>query len=178
MTKPPSPAPILWTFAGLVVLVAAIYVINPFHARSAEIHERVLGIGFYRQASLSMEPAMHRGQLFIVNVAELRARDPRAGEIIAFRFPMDPGVKYIKRVVATGGSTVEMRAGALYVDGKRVDEPYLANPLPVRDQNDTFGPIDVPPGHFFVLGDNRGNSMDSRMWGTVPSEDVIGVYNP
>lgn len=118
----------------------------------------------------------------------LRNRDPRVGEIVAFRYPPDPAISYVKRVVATGGTTVEMRKGALYVDGQVVDEPWLPA-VPIRtavydgmttslreeDIHSDLAPRAVPENHFFVLGDNRGNSSDCRVWGFVPRENMIGI---
>lgn len=96
---------------------------------------------------------------------------------------------YLKRVVAIGGMTIEMRHGAVYLDGKALAEPYLpAQPITemVHDGQRTPLPLDyiyydlpatrVPAGQFFMLGDNRGNSADSRMWGFVPRELIVGSY--
>ena len=77
---------------------------------------------------------------------------------------------YIKRVVAEGGDRVSARGGALYLDGRRVAEPYL----PPRTRTGSFGPVIVPEGDVFVLGDNRAGSMDSRAFGAVPLDAVVG----
>lgn len=107
-------------------------------------------------------------------------REPKPGDIVIFKYPRDPDVNYIKRCVATEGQTVEIRDKVLYVDGERSsDQPYVKytdrNPnSPARDIRDNFGPYKVPPGHLFMMGDNRDNSADSRYWGPLPRELVLG----
>lgn len=102
---------------------------------------------------------------------------PRRGEIVVFRFPMDPSRDFIKRVIAGPGDTVEMRRGKVLVNGKLLEESYI-------QQNDPFdlAPTLIPPDRYFVLGDNRRISMDSRDWGLVPRENIVGkawlVYWP
>jgi signal peptidase I len=157
-----------------VVLVAAMYFFNPFHSPLKDPRARVLGYATYAMPGPSMEPAIKQGAVFAVNTAVLRDRDPRPGEIVVFLFPPSPGEQYVKRVVAVGGSTVEMRNGDLFVDDKRVPEPYLGS-RPVRDTE--LPPFEVPAGTFFVLGDNRDDSMDSRAFGPVPRDHIVGVFN-
>jgi signal peptidase I len=107
-------------------------------------------------------------------------REPKPGDIVIFKYPRDPSVNYIKRCVATEGQTVEIRDKVLYVDGKRFPDPTLVkytdhNPnSPPRDVRDNFGPYKVPAGHLFMMGDNRDNSADSRYWGPLPRELVLG----
>lgn len=174
--------------AVVIGVTVATYVINPFNTASDDPRARILGYTPYRAPSQSMKPAMHAGDIFIVNAAALRNRDSQVGEIVAFRYPPDPSISYVKRVVATGGTTIEMRRGALYVDGQVVEEPWLpAEPIrtvvydgmtmPLREEdiNADLAPLAVPENHFFVLGDNRGNSSDSRVWGFVPRENMIGI---
>jgi signal peptidase I len=105
----------------------------------------------------------------------------KRGDIVIFPFPADPSVDYIKRVIGTGGDTVEMRGEQVYVNGQPLDEPYayydphvlrarqLSGQTPPR-----FGPVSVPPGKLFMMGDNRFNSSDSRFWGFVDEKTVRG----
>jgi len=104
---------------------------------------------------------------------------PRRGEVIVFQWPEDPTKDFIKRCVATGGQTVEIRHKELYVDGQRQIEPYAKHTIKDEDpagytQRDNYKPPTVPPGQLFMMGDNRDNSNDSRFWGTVPMDLVKG----
>jgi signal peptidase I len=181
---------IVWGgLALLVIATLAIYALNPLHAASLDPRARILGVLPLRAQSRSMEPTVHEGAWFLANVTTLRDRDPRVGEIIVFRYPLDPDVMYLKRVVATGGMTIEMRKGVIYLDGVRLAEPWLpVTPITevdvggvrmavhMEDLYADLAPLRVPERHFFVLGDSRGNSVDSRRWGFVPRELVVGSY--
>lgn len=117
----------------------------------------------------SMIPTLMPGDRVLVNKFIYRFTEPKRGDIMVFRFPLDPKRHFIKRVIAVGNETVELKKGRLYVNGKLVEQPYL----PELYDND-FGPYTVPAEEFFCLGDNRNNSEDSRYWGCVPRKNVIG----
>lgn len=114
---------------------------------------------------------------------------PKSGNIIVFRYPLDPRKNYIKRCVAVGGQTLEIRDKVVYVDGKKFPDPPemkidslhiypdgLIEPgiFDAAGNRDNFGPITVPEGHLFMMGDNRDRSADSRYWGFLSMEDVVG----
>ena len=107
-------------------------------------------------------------------------RDPRPGDIVIFRSPVEPGKDLIKRCVAVGGQEVRVIDKVLYVDGKRVPEPPLAKHTdhviypPAVSPRDNFGPYVVPEGCFFMMGDNRDNSADSRYWRAAPRALIKG----
>jgi signal peptidase I len=106
-------------------------------------------------------------------------RAPKPGDVIVFRYPDDPSRDFIKRCVAVGGQTVEIRDKVLYVDGNAREEPYAVHKDPrvlprATNTRDNFGPYVVPQGHLFMLGDNRDDSHDSRFWGGLPERLVTG----
>lgn len=98
----------------------------------------------------------------------------RRGDIVIFRYPKDPSETFLKRVTATGGDHLEIRSGILYVNSEPVQEPYAVHHAPVHSPEESWGPTVVPQGKLFVMGDNRDNSSDSRDWGFVPIQNVIG----
>jgi signal peptidase I len=112
------------------------------------------------------------------------AKQPKRGDLIVFRFPEDRSRVFIKRCIGLPGETVEVRDRAVLVDGKALAEPYVqfleprlpstGRDLGRPDLRGSWGPQTVPAGGYFVLGDNRDNSRDSRFWGFVPEEDLLG----
>ncbi len=121
----------------------------------------------------SMEPTLEIGDRVLVNKLSYRVHDVNRGDLVVFeRDEAEEGEirDLIKRVIALPGETVEGRDGHVVVDGRRVDEPYLAEEI----LTDDFGPVTVPAGHVFVMGDNRGNSSDSRVIGTIEIDTIVG----
>ncbi|HXI29995.1 MAG TPA: signal peptidase I [Vicinamibacterales bacterium] len=109
----------------------------------------------------------------------------RRGDVIVFKYPEEPERDFIKRVIGLPGETVELKEKKVYVNGKGLDEPYVHFLQPPGqnsefhevtsfDVRERYGPVTVPPEHFFVMGDNRDNSQDSRYWGFLPREYVKG----
>lgn len=94
---------------------------------------------------------------------------PRRGEVIIFRFPKDESREFVKRVIGISGDTVEIRLGKVFVNGVQLDEPYVSH----QDRR-TMASVRVGPDSYFVMGDNRRASHDSRAWGTVPLRLVVG----
>jgi signal peptidase I len=129
-----------------------------------------------RVEGTSMEPSLHDGEMVVVNRLAYRWSGPARGDIIVFRFPLDPSRRFIKRVIGLAGDQVEVRGGVVFVNGNPVEEPYIAA-APRYD-----GAWRVETGELFVLGDNRNNSSDSQNWGPLSLGDVIGkavlVYWP
>jgi len=103
--------------------------------------------------------------------ALLPARPVRRGDIVVFKFPNEPEVDYIKRVVGLPGDTVEIRRGVVHVNGERLVEPFVNEAYRVREDRE---PVRVEEGHYFVMGDHRDRSADSRVWGQVPRELIKG----
>jgi signal peptidase I len=144
--------------------------------------------------SASMNPTLVEGDRVMVNKLAYRFGEPARGDVIVFDNPLQPdggdesilaalvrhvaeslGISspdtaLIKRVIGLEGETVEIADGVVLIDGVAIDEPYLRPAAQMRD----FGPVDVPAGHVFVMGDNRGASQDSRRFGPVPEDEIIG----
>ena len=116
---------------------------------------------------------LHDGERIFVNkLIYYGLPDIERGDIVVFWFPDDPSKSYIKRVIGLPGETVQMRAGRIFVNGKELKEPYLDPTLNAAPEDKP--PTYVRPHYFFVMGDNRDNSSDSRSWGLVPEKYVYG----
>jgi signal peptidase I len=128
--------------------------------------------GFSRVGSNSMAPTVHKGDRVAVNrTAYLFGAKPRAGEVASYwTFNRE---HYLHRIVGGPGDTLEMRDNVLFRNGERLDEPYIML-TPDVEAVRSFGPLTVPPGHYFFLGDNRDNANDSRFMGFVPEDDIRG----
>lgn len=118
----------------------------------------------------SMEPNLQIGDRIIVSKLSYRFSEPQRGDVIVFKFPLDPSRDFVKRAVALGGETVAISDSKLYIDGQPVPEEYLPPDLRFGD----FGPREIPQEHYLMLGDNRNSSDDSRMWGPLPEEYIVG----
>jgi signal peptidase I len=125
----------------------------------------------FRVQGTSMMPLLHDGERIVVDKLTYRLRDIRRGEVVVFWYPLDPSVSFIKRVVGLPGETIEIHDGVLFVNGRRIKEPYLVATF--RDHDD-LGPVEVRRGHYFVMGDHRNGSNDSRSWGDVPAKYIYG----
>jgi signal peptidase I len=129
-----------------------------------------------------MEPAVAPGERVIVRNS---SGPPARGDAVVFRYPLDPDIFFLKRVVALPGETIRIRDKRVSIDGAELREPYVfhgdpqiypdqpALPEPYRSR-DHFGPFTVPAGEYFVMGDNRDRSSDSRYWGCVPQALIKG----
>ena len=123
-----------------------------------------VGEGIYI-ASASMEPTLHVGAHLILDKVTYLFREPRRGDIVCFIGPLPPHEELVKRVVALGGETVELREKKVYVGGAALDEPYASYKRAGETlKGDNLGPLEVPKQHLFVLGDNRDESKDSSVW--------------
>lgn len=125
----------------------------------------------------SMVPNLADNERLIVNKFIYFMREPERGEILVFH--ATPEKDYIKRVVALPGETVEVKDDKLYINGEEQNEPYLQEIKTTYHEDGIqyttdFGPVEVPEGHLFVMGDNRPNSEDSRELGPIPIETVVG----
>ncbi|MCK5581098.1 MAG: signal peptidase I [Candidatus Omnitrophica bacterium] len=142
----------------------------------------------FKIPSGSMRMTLIEGDRLLVNKLHYGARvpftqkrlpgftEPERGDVVVFKFPQDRKKDFIKRLIARGGETVEIKYGDIFIDGERIDDTIIRNiyyynrgEIGAADQV-----FEVPDGHYFVLGDNSASSHDSRYWGFVPQEDVVG----
>jgi signal peptidase I len=169
------------TIAGAIAIVLAIkaWIVNP-----------------YRIPSSSMEPTLHCARpasgclarfsdRVLANRFIFHFRNPKRGEIVVFDVPelaearCGAGGVFVKRIIGLPGELWEERHGYVYINGKRLNEPYIK---PDRRDFMNHHPVKIDPGNYFMMGDNRASSCDSRVWGTVPRKNIIGkvfaVYWP
>jgi signal peptidase I len=153
---------------------------------------RVLVFQPYRSTTNYMEDTLAVGDYFLVNKIIfgttipfndkriLKIRDPRRGDVIVFEYPEDPSKDFIKRVIGTPGDEVEVKEKKVYINGRPYENPHEVHKerdMIPREQNprDNFGPVKVPENSYFVMGDNRDRSYDSRFWGFVKNPKIKGL---
>jgi signal peptidase I len=119
----------------------------------------------------SMAPLLSDQERIFINKFVYRFEPIVRGDVVVFWYPLDRSKSFIKRVVGLPGENVEIRRGAVYINGEAISEPYV--PPQYTDVSD-FGPIKVPRGHYFVMGDHRISSNDSRVFGPVASQYIYG----
>ncbi len=123
----------------------------------------------FRVDGRSMQPTLFTNERVLVNKLAFDLGKPKTGEIIVFQSPLIPSEDWIKRVIGVPGDTVSIRHNTVYINGKVYPEPFLK-----YRQSSNYGPVKVPPGHLFVLGDNRPISEDSRYFGMLAESRVRG----
>lgn len=154
--------------AAAVFLVIYVFLFRPFEVNGQ-----------------SMYPTFHNGELILTNLISIKLGTPQRGDVIVLQAPDDPEKDYIKRVIGIPGDTVMLKEGDIYINNQKLDESkYISQDI--RTNGGTFLPenqsITVPSRSYFVVGDNRSNSKDSRTLGFIKQEAVIGksffVYWP
>lgn len=140
--------------AGVTVFVIRTFLAQPFLVSGA-----------------SMSPNFEGGNYLIVDEITYRFDDPRRGDVVVFRYPNDLSTFYIKRIIGLPGDRVRVDGGNIFVNEKRIDEPYLDESVK------TLGDINLTleGGRYFVMGDNRYHSFDSRSWGPLERENIVGL---
>lgn len=139
--------------ALIIIIPVRYYFIKPFYVKGA-----------------SMEPTFYDHEYLVIDEISYRFKEPVRGDIIVFRYPKDPKQYFIKRIVGLPGETVQITNNRVFINGQQVDETYL------EEQTDTRGEIVVTlqPDEYFVLGDNRNYSLDSRSFGPLPRKYMVG----
>ncbi len=166
-----------WTESLVIAFILAMFI-------------RTFFIQAFKIPSGSMRPTLIEGDRLMVNKLRYGPKvpflknerfpgfgRPKRGDVIVFIYPQDPSRDFIKRVVGLGEETITIEEGDIYVNGKMVSDPVIKNIYYYNTHGD-YGregsKVEVPQGHYFVLGDNSGSSLDGRSWGFVPYENVIG----
>ena len=149
----------------LVLAAAAFVVVYMFLFRPFEVKGE------------SMYPNLHDSEFLITNIISLKLGDPKLGDVVVFKAPNDSEKDFIKRVIGASGDKVSLQDGQVYLNGKLLDESRYLKPS-VKTYGGSFlkegQEVGVPDGYFFVLGDNRSYSSDSREWGFIPKKSIIG----
>jgi signal peptidase I len=132
------------------------------------------GVQVARVDGLSMAPTLDDQDRLIVNKLVYALGDPRPGDIVMLYYPVDPDKMFVKRVIAQEGDTVRIVDGRVYVNDLPLADDYV--PSEFRSHDD-WGPTVIQAGYYFVMGDHRNNSLDSRHWGPVPKKYIVGKVN-
>ncbi|GAC1567953.1 MAG: signal peptidase I [Ktedonobacteraceae bacterium] len=131
----------------------------------------------FRVDGESMQPGLHTNEYVLVDKVAYLFQAPQRGDVIVFHYPLDTSKDFIKRVIGIPGDTIRTSSDTVTVDGQAINEPYIS--LPFNFENNTWK---LGPDQFFVMGDNRDNSLDSRSWGPLDRSYIIGkavaVYWP
>lgn len=123
----------------------------------------------FRTDGHSMDPDFHNGEYVLVNKAAFLFGPPQRGDVIVFHYPLDPHEVFIKRVIGVPGDIIHTTSTTVTVDGDLLSEPYISVPFNYDNQTWKLG-----PNQYFVMGDNRENSLDSRIWGPLDKSYIIG----
>jgi signal peptidase I len=161
--------------AIILALIIRAFVVQAFKIPSGSMEDTLL-IGDH----LLVNKFIYGPMIPFTEKRLFKIRDPRQGDVIVFEYPEDPSKDFIKRVVGVPGDTVQGVDKRVYVNGKLYQNPHEIHKeqdIVPKEQNprDSFGPVKVPEGSYFVMGDNRDRSYDSRFWGTVKKEKVKGL---
>lgn len=169
---------IVRVLAALMILIPAVslamYAFNPFGARSIDPRQRVLGHGLYRVPSSSMLPGIVPGQVLVTRAGYYTRHRPQRGDVVTLLVPEHAGQVWLQRVVGLPGEWVGIVDGKVHINGVALDEPYVAAQNVRTGYALAFAPVRVPQGHYFMMGDNRDNSVDSRMQPMTRREDITG----
>jgi signal peptidase I len=123
----------------------------------------------YRVSGQCMEPHLYTGERVLTAKMAYLLHGPSRGDIVLFLYPRDPRQTFVKRVIGVPGDIISIQAGRVFINNRLLPEPYRVNPA-----HGDMPPQFVPHGSYFVMGDNRDESDDSRFWGDVPRSDIVG----
>lgn len=151
------------------------YILPVFIALAIVVVIRTFILGMYYVPSGSMIPTLEINDHVVVTKLSYKMHEPERGDVIVFKYPVNEEqgleeVDYVKRLMGLPGETLEIKSNTLYINGTPIEENYLNIDTNMAD----YGPVTIPEGNYFAMGDNRNNSSDSRVWGFVPEDCLIG----
>ncbi|MBZ5535075.1 MAG: signal peptidase I [Acidobacteriia bacterium] len=176
----------LWeNVKSLAIVLAAVLLI-----RAVVVEATVVPTGSMQNTiligdHLFLDKVLYGPQIPFTDVHLPAIKNYKRGDVIAFRYPVDPNIVFVKRLIGMPGDTIQVKQKQLYINDKLVQEPCVIHrdsqiypdsewiPREARIR-DNFGPVTVPPDHYFAMGDNRDESLDGRYWGFVPKENMVG----
>jgi len=187
---PPAPAPhrkswIRETFESLAIAVILALFVRTFVVQAFKIPTGSMENNLLIGDHLLVNKTVYGPAATALERLVVPGRDIRRGDVVVFKYPEDPERDFIKRVIGLPGETLEVRDKRVYINGKMLDEPYVHyleppsgggqfNEVTSYDLRERYGPVTVPADKYFVMGDNRDNSQDSRYWGFLPREYIKG----
>lgn len=159
-------------YCTIIALFVTTYVVHPMTVPTPSMEPTIL-VG----DRLLIDKFTYRNS-FAPGLGIAPRQEIERGDIVVFKFPEDPEVLYVKRVIGLPGETLEIRDRTVYINGRPLDEPYKVHKEDPHHMNlgrgDHFGPVNIPENSFFMMGDNRDDSADSRYFGFLPREYVVG----
>ena len=166
--------------AVILALFIRTFVVQAFKIPTGSMEETLLIGDHLLVNKFVFGPSQTAAERTLLPIGTIKRRD-----VLVFKYPEEPDRDFIKRVIGLPGETVELREKKVYINGTPLDEPYVhflappAGPSEFHevtsfDVRERYGPVTVPPNHYFVMGDNRDNSQDSRYWGFLPRENIKG----
>ena len=159
---------------GILAAEGALWVGNPMHIPAGFMPARAFGLEAFKEVDTSMKPTISPGQYVVVSSWSYWRHQPRAGDVVVFQYPRDPSLGDLKRIVAAPGSTVEIRNGVTYVDGKPEPGSNLQRYAGLTASGPDMPAMRVPVGGYFVMGDDRNSSEDSRNYGVIGRDRILG----
>lgn len=173
-----------WTKTIVIAVILALF-IRTFIVQAFKIPSGSMMDTLFAGDYLFVNKFIYGTKIPFTNKKILVFHTPQRGDIIVFKYPVDPTRNFIKRCIGLPGDTIDIKNKKVYVNGKPLTEPYVVFKDPQiyprssyipreYSERDNFGSVTVPPNAFFMMGDNRDNSYDSRFWGFVPEENIKG----
>jgi signal peptidase I len=159
---------------AIPLTLIAVYLINPFGVRSIDPRQRITGYGLYRVPASNMLPGIKPDQILITSAGHYVKRSPQRGDVVTLFVPEYEGQVWLQRIIGLPGESIAIEAGKVLIDGRPLEEPYVSPENLTADYSLSMGAMIIPQDRYFLMGDHRDNSMDSRMQDLTRREDVTG----